>query len=579
MKFATYIKSILNGLHLSLKRFPLTIMFSASVFLTLIIISEANPKENTLTRVAMILALGIPISLCIKLFFEKINEKSIFKLLSVQLCGILFLIVYYFLFLNTIGMVPITRYVAVSAALYLAFLFIPYFLKKEQFEMYVINILTGLFITIIYSIVLYSGLSAILFTIDKLLGIKILGKIYYYTCLFVVFIFSLLYFLSGLPISHKELSVKSYPKLLRILLLYIVMPLLTAYTIILYIYFGKIIITKQWPVGLVSHLVLWYSVIVTIVLFFITPIKNHNTWQNKFFKIFPKIVLPLIVMMFVSIRIRINAYGVTEKRYFVLILGIWLFFIMIYLSFIKRIRNILIPFTLSIVVLISVFGPLSSYSISKMSQNSRFENILIKNKMIKNGKIQSSPDISKEDKSEISSILDYFNKNHNLQDVKYVPKGFKLNDINNVLGFSFVPQNYGSYMGYFNFITNQSEKSIDITGYDYLFDMRSLENSAANTSSSTLSASYNHETFVIKIIYKGNQIYTKNLNSFVKNLIDKYGMLSKENALSPEEMTLTEENEKVKVKFIFLNISGNRNDLNNGINAKEINFYMLVKIK
>lgn len=49
------------------------------------------------------------------------------------------------------------------------------------------------------------------------------------------------------------------------------------------------------------------------------------------------------------------------------------------------------------------------------------------------------------------------------------------------------------------------------------------------------------------------------------NLIDKYGMLSKENALSPDEMTLTEENEKVKVKFIFLNISGNKNDSNRKI--------------
>ncbi|WPC44597.1 DUF4153 domain-containing protein [Clostridium sp. JS66] len=578
MKFMEYVKNILAGLYLSLKRFPLTIMFSFSVFLTLIIISETTPKENTLARVAMSLALGIPISLCIKLFFEKTNEKSMFKLALAYLCGVLFLIAYYFLFLKTIDMVPVTRYIGVSIALYLAFLFIPYFLKKEQFEMYVITIFTGFFITIIYSIVLYLGLSAILFTMDKLLGIKILGKIYYYTWLFVVFVFSLLYFLSGIPFKQEEISVKSYPKLLKILLLYIVMPLLTVYTIILYIYFGKIIITKQWPVGLVSHLVLWYSVIVTIVLFFITPIKNHSSWQNNFFKIFPKIILPLIVMMFISISIRLNAYGVTEKRYFVLILGIWLFFIMLYLSFIKKIRNILIPFTLSIVALISVFGPFSSYSISKISQNNRLEKILLKDNMIKNGKIQSSPDISKEDKSEISSILDYFNKNHILEEVKYIPKGFKLEDMNNLFGFSFVPQNYGSYIGYFNFISNQSEKSIDITGYDYLFDMRSLEN-GKSTSISPLSASYNYETSVAKIIYKGNEIYSKNLSSFAKNLIDKYGMLSNENTLSPDEMTLTEENEKVKVKFIFLNISGSKNDSNREINAKEINFYILVKIK
>nr|WP_172634749.1 hypothetical protein [Clostridium kluyveri] len=44
----------------------------------------------------------------------------------------------------------------------------------------------------------------------------------------------------------------------------------------------KIIVTSKWSIGMVSHLVIWYSIIVTIVLFFITPIKEENLWQNKF---------------------------------------------------------------------------------------------------------------------------------------------------------------------------------------------------------------------------------------------------------------------------------------------------------
>ncbi len=578
MKLIKYIKNILTGLYFSFKRFPLAIIFSASVALVLIVISETNPSNNTLNRIAMVLALGIPVSLCIKLFFEKKDEKNTYKFIIGYMCGTLFLILYYFLFLKNMEMVSVTRYAAVSLSLYLGFLFIPYFPQKGQFEMYVITVFTGFFITIIYSVVLYSGLSAILFTIDKLLEIKILGKVYYYTWLFVIFIFSLSYFLSGIPLKHKELSSKSYPKLLKILLLYIVMPLLTAYTIILYIYFGKIIVTMRWPVGIVSHLVLWYSVIVTIVLFFITPIKDENPWQNKFLRFSPKIILPLIIMMFISIGIRINAYGVTEKRYFVVILGIWLFFIMIYLSFIKKLRNIMIPVTLSMIALISVFGPLSSYSISKLSQNNKFEKILIKDKMIKNGKIQSFPNISKEDKSEISSILDYFNRNHSLKDVKYLPQNFKLDDMNNVFGFSFVSPNYSFPEGYFTFIRSESENAVNISDYDYLFDIRTLK-SSPNVASSNLTASYNHETAVIKISYKGNEVYNKDLNSFVKNLIDKHNEFLNKNSLSPEEMTLVEENEKIKVKFIFLNISGSKNAADQGVNAKEINFYMFVKIK
>lgn len=575
MKIILYMKKVLSGFYLSIKRFPLTTAFSASTALVLILISETTPKDNLLKRVAMIFALGIPVSLCIKLSLEKIDKRNVHKAIMLYLSGALFLIIYYFLFLRTMDMVSTTRYIAVSISLYLAFLFIPYLLKREQFEMYVITVFTGFFVTTIYSVVLYFGLSAILFTTDKLLGIRILGKIYYYTWLFVMFIFFLLYFLSQVPDENKNIARKSYPKLLRILILYIIMPLLTVYTIILYIYFGKIVLTAKWPVGLVSHLVLWYSIIVIIVLFFITPIKSENSWSNIFLKFSPKIILPPIIMMFVSIGIRINAYGVTERRYFLTILGIWLFFMMIYLSLTKKSRNIMIPVTLSIVILISVFGPQSSYTVSKMSQNSRFEKILIKNNMIKDGNIQTKADVSQNDKYEISSILDYFEKNHSLSDVKYIPKGFKLDDMRGVFGFSFISRSYGLSIGQYNFVRNDSKKYIDITGYDYLFDATNL-NSDLNISNSYLYASYNYETSTIKIIYNGNEIYTKNLNSFAQSLIDKYGAFSKVNSLPPEEMTLAEENERVKVKFIFSNISGN---ISEPSSVKEFGFYMLIKIK
>ncbi|HEY8803885.1 MAG TPA: DUF4153 domain-containing protein [Clostridium sp.] len=236
MKCIEYIENILTRLYLSLKRFPLTVILSASTFAVLIAISEINPANDTLSKIALVLAIGIPLSLCIKLLFEKREEENYYRLAVGYFSGGLILILYYFLLLKNMGMVTTTRYTAVSLALYLGFIFIPYLLKKEQFEMYVINIFTVFFITLIYSIVLFSGLSAILFTIDKLLGIIIRGKIYCYTWLFVVFIFALSYFLAGIPHKDQEITPKSYPKLLRILLLYIVMPLLTAYTIILYIY-------------------------------------------------------------------------------------------------------------------------------------------------------------------------------------------------------------------------------------------------------------------------------------------------------------------------------------------------------
>jgi len=578
MNLVKSFKNLLSGLYLSLKRFPLTIVLSAAVAAVLITISEITPTEDTLGKIAMILALGIPLSLSIKLIFERIDEKSYFKLTAAYIVGGLFLILYYFLFLKEMNMVSITRYTGVSLALYLAFLFIPFLIKKEHFEMYVITVFSRFLITIIYSAILFFGLSAILFTIDKLLQINVPEKTYFYTWLIVVFVFALSYFLAGIPLKNQEITEKSYPRAFRILLLYIVMPLLSAYTIILYIYFGKIIVTQQWPVGIVSHLVLWYSVIVTIILFFITPIKDEISLAHKFLKLAPKIILPLIIMMFVSIGIRINAYGVTERRYFVVILALWVFLIMLYFSFTRKLRNIIIPITLSIIALISILGPLSSYSISKRSQNKIFEKVLTRNNMLKDGKLQSNADISKKDKAQISSILDYFNTNHSLKDVNYIPENFKIVNMKDVLGFPFEYSITSPVGEYFNFSISQSEKSIDIKGYDYLFDMRSLYNNESGVKNA-LKVSYDYASSDVKIFYEGKKIYTKDLSSFTESLINKYGNQPRTNELPAEAMTLIEENEKIKVKIIFLNISGNRYESNENLGDKGLDFYLLVKVK
>jgi len=581
MKFLNSIKNILTGLYSSLKRFPITILMSASVAVVLVTINETTPKTDDLSRIALALALGIPISLCIKIFFEKREENNLIKYILGYLVGAIFLIVYYLFFIKDMSMVTGTRYIAVSLAFYMTFLFLPHFFKKEQFEMYVVAVFTGFFITVIYSAVLYSGLSAILFAIDRLLQIQILGKVYYYMFLFVAFIFAVSYFLAEIPIRTEELSPKKYPKLLRILLLYIVIPLLIAYTTILYIYFGKIIVTRVWPIGIVSHLVIWYAVIVTVVLFFITPIKDENGWQKNFLKFAPKIIIPLLIMMFVSINIRLNAYGITERRYYICILGFWLLCMMIYFSlFSRKLKNIIIPISLAAVALISVFGPISSYSISMMSQNSRFQQYLTKNDMLMDGKIQPSSKVSKDDRAQISSIIDYFNRQHSLKDVRFLPEGFKTSDMKTVLGFEFENTLYNNSNGYFFYQRDAAEKGIDISGYDYLFDMRQMNNNS-NSSSNPVNISYNYDTSILKVLFNNTEVYSTNLNAFVNALIDKRGIpseMSKENILSSGDMTFSTENEKLKIKIVFLSISGNAYQTQ-GVNSKGFEFYVLVKVK
>jgi hypothetical protein len=360
------------------------------------------------------------------------------------------------------------------------------------------------------------------------------------------------------------------------------MPLLTAYTAILYIYFVKIIVVSEWPVGLVSHLVLWYAVIVTLVLFLISPIKDENNWATWFSAWMPRIILPVLVMMFISMGIRINAYGVTENRYYVVVLALWVSAMMLYFSFIKKRINIVIPITLALIALISVFGPLSSYSVSIRSQNNRLQAILIKNDMLQEGKIKTAPaDISRDDKYEISRKLDYFSQNHSLQEIKCLPQNFRMEDMEKVFGFPYTPYEppFTDSHGFFYLKNSQYEGAVEIQGYDYLFGSMLLHERSAESTGSTIEADYDYQSSVVRVYRQGTLLYEKNLNPFVRELYNKHQPTAEEKSIPSEEMTLVEENEQVKVKFIFLHIMGDEDMTTGDVKLERAEFYLLVKIK
>ena len=66
---------------------------------------------------------------------------------------------------------------------------------------------------------------------------------------------------------------------------------------------------------------------------------------------------------------------------------------------------------------------------------------------------------------------------------------------------------------------------------------------------------------------------------FANKLIDKYGINQKEKSISSEEMSFEDENDKVKIKIQFSNISGNKNTSSGKIESKNFEFYVVVKLK
>jgi hypothetical protein len=574
MKLLALLRTGLSSLYQSVKRFPLTIFLTTVTTVLLIIISRADGVTTleTLTRLAMVTALGIPATLSIALAFERTKTARAVKFGSYALAFCL-LALYYIFLLPEFGMVTITRYIAITLAFYLAFLFAPYFFRRPGFEMYVIKVINRFLVAGIYSAILFAGLALTLLTIDLLLGIEVSFTFYSNVWLVVAGVFAPCFFLAGLPAIDQDMAEENYPTVLKVLLLYIVMPIILTYTLILYIYFLKTLLTLKWPEGTVSHLVLWYSVFSAGVIFLVYPLERNNKFVQFFTAWFPKLVLPAIIVMFMAIAVRINAYGVTENRYFVVALGLWVLGVMLYYSLTKHFKNIVLPVSLALVALLTVFGPWSAYSVSTYSQNARFETLATEYNMV-NGNTLQKPDreISLEDKKAIISILEYFERSHSLSAIRLLPPNFELQNMETVFGFS--REDIWAIPGrqkYFHLHTQV--KSLEVRDYDHLLKSDNLRQESVAVG--PLTVKYSPEDLKLVVVRGDQELYARNLQIFAEQVVERHGAISLE--LPVQDMTFAEENEILKIRFVFTGITGN--DEASQITFENLEFYLLLKFE
>lgn len=576
MKVIERIKGQFAGLGDSFLRYPVTVLLSITLMVILIIQNERNIDgiydTEMLRRLAMTAAIGMLASISLKHLQERFwPDKPALILVAVP--SALLMALYYIFFTEDMNQISGMRFIGFLLTLIIAVFYTLKLKTNRNYEPYVIRIFSGFFLTVLYSGVLYFGISAILFTINALFDADIDGKWFFYFFLMVTFIFGALMFLSKLP--EKEEPFESYPysKALKILLLYIVIPLITIYTGILYVYFIKILLTQEWPRGLVSNLVLWYSVVSAAVIFFITPILEENKLARLFRTWFPRILLPILGMMFVSIGKRIAQYGVTENRYFVVLLGIWVLLIMVYFIVKKKLTNIFIPVTLSIFALVSILGPLSAFSVSNFSQNQRFTALLEKNDMLQSGSIQPGTGVSEEDRRNISSIVSYFDSRDSSK-LKYVADDFEYNDFERVFGFK--REDYYGYpqMDYIYLSTDMDQSGIRIEGFDYLFTVN-YNTKTAETDGLTIQVD-NVTDLIVSL--NGQLIMTEDLSEDIERIVSENEEQMEKAQISFEDAIILKENDSVSVKLILRELSA-RKTSDSKLDFDYINFNILVQLK
>lgn len=576
MNIIERIKGQFTGLGDSFLRYPVTGALSISLMIIFIVQNERDLNgiydNEILRRLAMSTAIGLLVSISLKHLMERfLPDRN--SLLYVTPPTLILMTLYYLLFTEEMNQINGIRFAGVIVTLLIAIFYTLKIKDDRNYEPYVIRIFYGFFLTVLYSGVLFFGISAIIFTINALFDADIDEKWFFYFFLMVTFIFGALMFLSKLPKKEETFETYPYSKALKILLLYIVIPLITIYTGILYVYFIKILVTQEWPRGLVSNLVLWYSVVSAAVIFFITPILVENKLAQLFRTWFPRILLPILAMMFVSIGKRIAQYGVTENRYFVVLLGIWVLVIMVYFIVKKKLSNIFIPVTLSIFALISVLGPLSAFSVSSFSQNQRFTALLEKNDMLQSGSILPGSAVSEEDRRNITSIVSYFDA-RDLGKLKYIDEDFQYGDFETVFGFQRVDYYGYPQMDYIYLSSEMDRSALDIRGYDYLY---MISYNMITKESNGITLELMDQTNLI-IEENDEVIMDEDLSEDIMAILTAQDNQMDRGQISYEDSLIIKENDRVSVKLILRELSARKAD-DGALDFDFINFYILLQIK
>ena len=495
-----------------------------------------------------------------------------------------------------------------------ALTWIPYWNKPAENELiweWNRRLISNFVVTVFFGIVLFAGIAAAFFAIDSLFGLDLDEEIYFETWIIIVGTFGPLFFLAHLPKNPQKIQIPNpIPAFMRVFTKYILTPLAIGYFLILYAYTAKILFLWEWPQNLLGWLVICFSAVAVFTYFLWTPYwktknntkdaktknlrKKENTaeeptlWKriqgyfssdNKiksspsFQRLFWWGLLPQIAMLFIAIAWRIQAYSVTENRYFIVVLGCWLLGISLYFLLCKKAIFKWVFAVLTLIIFGSQYGPLSGYALGERSQTLRLQKILTESKILQDGIIVPTKiELDRDTRFQISNITNYLIQRHGVHTVQVIfptittkieadkkLRRYNLaSDIVQKLGFDYVseweyrsesenqhfnfsvkwnaPRNIEGYHWHISTLDHYNQESQDLNGQNFRFETDGKDK-------------------IIKI-FKDEVLWEKiDLQPFFEQLSNEPPK-TKEN-IDPEELTYFFESEKMVAKVFFINIWGN----------------------
>ncbi len=367
-------------------------------------------------------------------------------------------------------------------ALMFAYMLMPAIKSRISFNESFMAVFKALFQSFFYAAVFFIGCSLIIAAFDTL--ISPVGSDAYLHMANVVFVLlAPVLLLSLIPVYpgrrspgkgtapegflHEEAIARAVycPKFLEILISYIIIPLAAIFTVILVLYIFLNIGGDFWRNNLLEPLLISYAISIMLILFLAARLSNRVA--VLFCKIFPKVLVPVVVFQLIASTFILRDTGVTHARYFVIIFGIFAACAGVLLSIDPLRRSgsaaaLLITFSI-----VAVTPPVDAFTVSRVSQRQRLETVLNQNDMLQNNTLIPAADISEADEEAIASSLEYLYRMNAIGKLAWLPAQFDYYaDFENAFGFS----RYGTpgKTGRYIYVQAPSGLPADIAGYEIL---------------------------------------------------------------------------------------------------------------
>jgi hypothetical protein len=575
------------------KTYPLVLLsaFIAALFTVFNIGNYGAEDEFYNSKIIYTACLGISLFFANKIFIQKQNLSVIWEVLPLP-----FLIGFYFLLPDS------NRY---FNEVY-AYKLIPTYLlshllvalassSKNQHEnsfwQYNKSLFVNAVLALIFTMVLIAGMELAILAVDKLFDFNFNNNLYFETYTFCLIFGTTLVFLlfSGEGLKNLE-KPGDYPKTLKFFTQFILIPLLIVYLVILYFYSGKIILNWQLPFGWVSYLILAYAVLGILALLLVHPLRENDSksWVKIFSKIFYFTLIPLVILLFVAIFTRLLAYGITEPRYFVLALAVWISFLAGYFIISKKDKIIVIPISLAFIILFSLSMPyFNAFSVAKRNQKSELLKLLHQDKLLKNEKIDFSKKITNKSANQVADIIAFllmrkendFVKNLMLEnDFRTITIQNNFKEIYSIK--SNVNQLFVNKFGGDNTVLSKMQdliptsKLINVSDYNFVINSNDIDTNGVKLGTDTLFLPINNYDFNNRLTFSLSSGEKLDFQPLAEEKIK--AMILKGSPLS--EIAVENDLGKYHIKLLFDNISYNRNgDKINNINFNS--YTVLIKSK